>query len=265
MVKRSEREAQGVCVVEGVRAVTTALESGADVEALYVAADAGPDLPPGFWSKFSTPDGENVLEKPVRRLAPGVLERVADTVTPQAVLAVVRVPTVRLEDLDDVSLVVVLAEVRDPGNAGAVVRVAEGAGASAVVFARGSADAFSPKVVRASAGAVFQVPVVTGRDTGEVLDVLAQRGVRRLGTAASGGEPYDRVDWTSPTALVLGNEAWGVPDDVRDHLDGWTTIPMAGHAKSLNVATAASVLLFEAARQRRDRGPSGPARRRRSP
>ena len=181
------------------------------------------------------------------------MQRVADTVTPQPLLAVVRVPRRSLEQIDDISLVVVLADVREPGNAGTVVRAAEGAGASAVVFCRGSADAFSPKVVRSSAGTLFQVPVFQGADAGEVLDVLAQRGVWRLGTSAAGGEPYDTIDWCRPSAIVLGNEAWGLPEDLTSQIDEWVTIPMTGRAESLNVAMAASVLLFEAARQRRHR------------
>lgn len=229
-------------MVEGARAITTALAAGADIETLYAApgAERHPDLL----------EAVRAAGARVQWLAPGVLERVADTATPQPVLSVVRTPTVTLDDLWDLALVAVLAEVRDPGNAGTVVRAAEGAGASAVVFARGSADPFSPKVVRASAGALFHLPVVQGGDTREVLDVLAQRGVRRRGTVAHGGQPYDQVDWSLPTALVLGNEAWGVPDDVAREIDDWVTIPMSGRAESLNVAMAASVLLFEAARQR---------------
>ncbi|HVM41629.1 MAG TPA: RNA methyltransferase, partial [Acidimicrobiia bacterium] len=143
---------------------------------------------------------------------------------------------------------VVLVDVREPGNAGTIVRGAEAAGATAVVFCRGSADPFAPKVVRASAGALFHVPVVVGGEPGEVLDVLAQRGVRRLGTAVNAGVSYTELDWTVPTAIVVGNEAWGLPPTAP--VDAMVTIPMPGRSESLNVAMATAILLFEAARQR---------------
>ena len=243
IAKRSQRDAEGVCVVEGVRSVSAALAAGVQVETVYAT--------PGADEHAALLDRVRATGAAIKWMTPEAMDRVADTVNPQSVMAVVRVPRRRVHDLAEVSLVVVLADVSDPGNAGTIVRAAQGAGASAVVFCRGSVDAFSPKTVRSSAGALFQVPVLQGAEAGEVLDVLAQRGVRRLGTAAAGGEPYDTVGWDRPTALVLGNEAWGVPAEVASRVDGWVTIPMAGSAESLNVAMAASVLLFEAARQRR--------------
>lgn len=235
-----------MCVVEGARALAVALEAGAGVEALYVA-------PGGRESHADLVERASARGAPVRDLAPGVVETVASTVTPQPLLAVVRQPRATLDDLALDGVLVVLADVREPGNAGTVARAAEAAGASAVIFCAGSADPWSPKVVRSSAGALFEVPVVRAGDPEEVLDVLAQRGVRCLGTQARGGEPYDRVDWSPPMALVLGNEARGLGESVTRRVDGWVTIPMAGRADSLNVAMAASVLLFEAARQRQRR------------
>ena len=186
----------------------------------------------------------------VHRLAPGVLERVADTATPQPVLAVARRPVLGLDDLAGADLLVVGVDVRDPGNAGTLVRSAEAAGAQGVVFCRGSVDVTNPKTVRASAGALFHVPVVEGGDPQEVLGVLGDRGLVRIGAAARGGEQPDRVDFTRPVALVLGNEAWGLPEPVMAALDGVVTIPMPGRAESLNLGMAASILLYEACRQR---------------
>jgi TrmH family RNA methyltransferase len=231
-----------VFVVEGPRAIGAAFEAGAALEALYTAPDAATRC-------------ADLLEESVRRgvqivpLAPGVIERVSDAVTPQPVLAVARIPARDLADAD-VSLVVVLADVREPGNAGTIVRSAEGAGATAVVFCHGSADAYAPKVVRATAGALFHVPVFEAGSAREVVDVLREKEVRVLGTVADGGEAYHAFDWTAPTAIVLGNEAWGLPADVADAVDSWVSIPLAGRTESLNVAMAASVLLFEARRQR---------------
>ncbi|MBI2169485.1 MAG: RNA methyltransferase [Actinobacteria bacterium] len=228
-------------VIEGVRGVAAAFDAGAAVEQMLVEPDAPADL-----VRQAVACGADVVT-----VTPGVVERLSDTMTPQGVIAVARAPDRVLTTLSDLSLAVVLADVRDPGNAGTIVRAAEGAGASAVIFCRGSADAFAPKVVRAAAGAIFHVPVVRGDHPGEVLDVLAERGVRRLGTVAEGGEPYDHVDWSVPSALVLGNEAWGVPTDAARGVDAWVTIPLHGRSESINVAMAASVLLFEASRHAR--------------
>jgi TrmH family RNA methyltransferase len=118
------------------------------------------------------------------------------------------------------------------------------------VFCDGSVDVFNPKTVRASAGALFHVPVVAGGEVGRVLDDLGDWGLRRLGTVARAGTPYTETDMTGPVALVLGNEAHGLPEGLEPHLDGLITIPMAGRAESLNVGMAAAILCFEAARQR---------------
>jgi TrmH family RNA methyltransferase len=189
----------------------------------------------------------------VFELEPGVLGRVASTVTPQPVLAVVPDVDVPLAWLEEhgADLVVVCVDVRDPGNAGTVLRSAEAAGASAVVFCDDSVDLFNPKTVRASAGAVFHVPVVVGGEAARVLDQLGEWGLRRLGAATVGGQDYTSADLVSPVGLVLGNEGHGLPQEVKAALDGQITIPMDGRAESLNVGMAAAVLCFEAARQRR--------------
>lgn len=225
-----------------------ALEAGAELEALYAAPEADENCP----DLLARAAGAGIL---VHRLAPGVLERVAGTVTPQPVLAVARHRPPALLDLAGADLVVVAVDVRDPGNAGTLVRSAEAAGAQGVVFCRGSVDVTNPKTVRASAGALFHVPVVEAGDPQEVLGVLGDLGLMRIGAAARGGERPDRADLTRPVALVFGNEAWGLPEAVAASLDGLVTIPMPGRAESFNLGMAASILLYEARRQRTS--PSG--------
>jgi TrmH family RNA methyltransferase len=187
----------------------------------------------------------------VHRLAPGVMDRVAGTVTPQGVLAVFPMVDRDPEVLAGGTLVVVLDDVRDPGNAGTVLRTADAAGADAVVCCGGTVDPYNPKTVRSSAGSLFHVPLVVEPDTGRALAALAAHGYRRLGAVVRGGEDYVAVDWTRPTAVVLGNEAAGLPEGLA--LDATVAIPMAGRAESLNVGTACAVLCFEALRQRRTR------------
>jgi TrmH family RNA methyltransferase len=186
-------------------------------------------------------------------LMAGVLERVADTVTPQPIAAIVAAIDVQLETLQTAEFVVVCVDMRDPGNLGTVLRVAEASGAGGVICCEGSVDAYSPKTVRASAGSLFHVPVVAGGEPLEVLDRMGRWGVHRLGTDARGGAPYDSVDLTGPTALVLGNEAHGLPAALSGELDDTITIPMVGRTESLNVGMAAAVICFESARQRRAR------------
>jgi TrmH family RNA methyltransferase len=228
--RRADRVAEGAFVLEGPKLLAEALAAGAPVEAVYIAEDAPP------LELAVDPDR-------VRVLRADVLERVADTVTPQPVLAVCRTIDVPLSVVAETTFVVVCIDVQDPGNAGTILRSAEAAGAGAVVFGGSSVDPFNPKAVRASAGALFHVPVVVHPDP---LPLLRQR---RLGSIAGKGTPVEAVDLTAPVAVVLGNEAHGLPASAA--IDEWVTIPMVGRSESLNVGMAAAVLCFEVARQRR--------------
>jgi TrmH family RNA methyltransferase len=163
---------------------------------------------------------------------------------------VVGMPEATLDDMAGKTFVVVCVDVRDPGNAGAVIRVAHAAGAAGVVCCEGTVDPFNPKTVRASAGSVLHIPIVVVGDALEALEALGRHGLRRLGASSRGGTPYSEADLTSPLALVFGNEASGLPPQLQEHLDGDVTIPMVGGVESLNVSTAAAVLCFESARRR---------------
>jgi TrmH family RNA methyltransferase len=244
LVRRaSVRASERAFVLEGSKLLAEALAAGIPLEAVFVDARSARD--------------EELLERAraagarVHHLEPGVVERVAGTVTPQPVLAVAPWTDVPLEAVLGSDLVVVCVDVRDPGNAGTILRSAEAAGAGAVVFCDGSVDVFNPKTVRASAGSLFHVPVVASGPPLEVLAQLGGAGVRRYGTVARGGTPYDEVDLVGRVAVVLGNEAHGLPDGLEASLDGGLTVPMAGRAESLNVGMAAAVVCFEALRQRR--------------
>jgi TrmH family RNA methyltransferase len=226
-------------VLEGAKVIGEALDAGVALEAIFAAPDA------------PRPLLQRALDAGVRvhELEPGLIERVADTVTPQPVMAIAPWIDVPLADVQGADFLVVCVDVRDPGNAGTVLRSAEAAGASAVVFCDGSVDVFNPKTVRASAGSLFHVAVVNGGPVSDVLATIRGWGTRALGTVARDGTPYDEIDLTGPVALVLGNEAHGLPDGLE--LDEPVTIPMAGSTESLNVGMAAAVICFEVARQRR--------------
>ena len=232
-------------MAEGPRLLASALDAGAAIEAVFVPAGLGSQSGLDELLGRAERTGLRVFE-----LAPGVLERVADTVTPQPVLTVVRTPEVALEDVEGAGFVVVCVDVRDPGNTGAIVRAADAAGADAVVCCDGTADAFNPKAVRASAGSVLHIPVVRGGVAADVLAALGRNGLRRLAAATRHGRSPQDLDLIAPLALILGNEAAGLPSTVQEEIDEQVTIPMSGRAESLNVSLAAAVLCFEVRRQR---------------
>lgn len=232
--------------MEGTKVLDAALAAGAALEAVYYAPEAR-----------TTPAAAALLERAmaagvrVFALAPGVMERVADATTPQSLCGVVANCDRPLADLLGGELLLVCVDVRDPGNLGAILRSGAAAGAAGVICCEGSADCYNPKVVRASAGALFQVPLSCGGEPAAILERLGDAGYRRLATVAAGGEDYARVDLSGRVALVLGNEANGLDDALVARCDAGVSIPMAAGAESLNVAMAATVLAFEVARRRR--------------
>jgi RNA methyltransferase, TrmH family len=250
--KRSARWSEGVFVAEGAELLRTALRAGAAIESVYLAPE-GEDDP----ATLETCEQALAVGARLFPLASGVLERVADTVTPQPVLTVL--PMMRGDVTDpepaEQPLIVVLVDVRDPGNAGTVLRTADASGVNAVIFSGESVDPYNPKTVRASAGSLFHVPFSVQPDPVALAASLAARGYRTLATVARDGDDYAALDWSVPTVLFLGNEAAGLSPEVRHASGGAVAIPMDGRAESLNVGVACAVLCFEALRQRRS--PSG--------
>lgn len=224
----------------------TALDSGATVESVYVA-------PGGRASPSVAEAADRVFEKGGRvfDLAPGVIERISDTVSPQPVLGVVEFVPAQLLELEGASTVVVSVDVRDPGNAGTMIRTADAAGVDAVVCCEGTVDPTNPKTVRASAGSIFHTPVVVGGDPDRVIETLRGWGMTVVGTVVRGGTDYTEFDWTRRVAVVFGNEASGLDPAVAELVDERVSIPMAGRAESLNVSVSTAVICFEILRQRR--------------
>ena len=218
-------------VVEGASLIAQAAAAGWEIEAQFVA--------PGTDAVVLTAGSSS---GDVFELAPNVIERVASTEAPQPVLAVVRQRATKMPP--NPTFVLVGDRLADPGNAGTIVRSAEAAGADAVVFTAGSVDQYNSKVVRASAGSLFRMPVLSL----ELVELRAA-GLVVLATSSHRGAAYTETDMRRPVAVVVGNEAQGIDDDAL--VDDWITIPHAGEAESLNVAMAATVIAFEVARQRR--------------
>lgn len=181
-----------------------------------------------------------------------VLEEMADTVTPQGVVAVCGFLDVPLSDVISAKpeLIAVLHQVQDPGNVGNIIRTADAAGADAVVVTAESVDVFNPKVVRATTGSIFHLPVVIGVDLAETITALRGAGVRVLATDAGGqslSEVRDSGALANPVAWLLGNEAHGLGDEDEALADAVVSVPIFGKAESLSLQTAAAVLLYESA------------------
>lgn len=188
------------------------------------------------------------------------IESLTDTVTPQGLVAVCRTIDVPLSEVVDgrPTLVAICANVRDPGNAGAVVRCADAAGADAVVFAGSSVDPYNGKAVRASVGSLFHLPIVTGMSVQAAVEQLRSAGLAVLAADGSGARLDDLLDGgglAGATAWLFGNEAWGLPAEDAALADKVVAVPIYGRAESLNLATAAAVCLYASARdQRRSQG-----------
>jgi TrmH family RNA methyltransferase len=241
LARRRVRQREGRFVVEGTRLVEEVVRAGVmPALVLYTEAWAAAPASQPLWPVLAA------AEEGAWEVTDTVLAACADTETPQGVLAVV--PFVHLESR--LGLVLILDQVRDPGNLGTVLRSAEAAGVGQVILAPGTVDLYNPKVVRGAMGAHFRLPVAS-LDWSEI-------GERMLGRAvwladAAGETAYDEIEWTAPSALIVGGEAAGAGAEAAALATGRVCIPMAGGAESLNAAMAATVILFEAARQRRER------------
>ncbi len=192
-----------------------------------------------------------------------VVNTICDTVHPQGMVARCRFVDVPFEhlltqDANDPRLVVVCVDIRDPGNAGTVIRSADAAGADAVIFAGNSVDPFNPKAVRASVGSIFHVPIIIDADTAMIVNALRNQGLQILAAAGDGSVDLFAADdrLGKPTAWLLGNEAQGLHPKTCAAADMTVAVPIFGKAESLNLATAAAVCLYASARAQRETNPS---------
>ncbi|MDQ1536750.1 MAG: methyltransferase, TrmH family [Actinomycetota bacterium] len=193
----------------------------------------------------------------LREVSHEVLVAMSDALVPQGMLAVCRPVDVDLGSVLDASprLLVILTNVRDPGNAGTVIRGADAAGADAVLFSDSSVEIYNPKVVRSTAGSLFHLPIVTGLPIAGLMDRVRSAGLDLLAADGSGdailgempGGPQSQPDLSRPHAWVMGNEAWGLEPDVMAACDGVVRVPLYGKAESLNLAMAATLCLYQSA------------------
>jgi RNA methyltransferase, TrmH family len=242
---RRERETTGLTIVDGAREILRALDAGVRVETAFVSEDL-----------VRTWEADIVLEQLRHRpsaiaVTPAVLAKVGFGERSDGIVAIVEPPRRSIADLTvpDDALIVVVEGVEKPGNLGAIVRTADGAGAHAVIAADPRTDLFNPNVIRASVGTIFSLPVIAAT-TDETLAWLGARGIRPLAAIVDAVTDYTTLDLRGSTAIVLGSEANGLSSAWHDSSVTPISISMHGWADSLNVSIAAAVVLYEAVRQR---------------
>ena len=246
--KRSFRERGRSFLAEGPQAVREALALPKVLTELFVTGQ-GRSRHPELVEQALAQGVE------VHEVSGELMAELAQTITPQGLLGVCRFVDVPLESLISAAprLVVVLANARDPGNAGTVMRTADAAGADGVIFAAASVDPYNSKCVRSSAGSIFHLPVVAGVPLAETLGQLRSAGLQVLAADGSASlyvdGSQDGPDLSLPTAWLFGNEAWGLPGELLDLADSVVAVPIYGKAESLNLAAAAAVCLYASARQ----------------
>ncbi len=239
--------APGFMFVEGARLVDEAVTASTAIEAIiYTTAFAESDRGRLLFARVARTHFRGAL------VPEPIMRAICDTENPQGIVALAAHPRFELADAlaGDAPLVVVLDGLQDPGNLGAIVRAAESAGASAVVTTPGTVEAYSPKALRASMGSAFRLPIVRRIRVDEAIDAARERGCSVLAALAHGEVRYTDADWRRPTVVLIGNEGAGLPPDTLALADETVSIPIATAVESLNAAMAATVLMFEAARQR---------------
>lgn len=251
---RAELTERGDCAIEGLRILEEAIRSGLRFSAVFfreAAQDRAERLLPQIGAQVDT-----------LLLPDSLFDSVVPSESPQGVAALVRLKEFSLNDIMErlqVGPIVVLAGLQDPGNLGTILRSAEAFGCAGVVLGEGTVSPFNSKVIRASAGSVFRLPIVYAqRGAGksgtvkleEVSQRFRERGARQLATSSHKGTPLDQADLKGATAIFFGNEGAGLPREIMARMDETIAIPHTSQVESLNAGVAASIVLYEAARQR---------------
>lgn len=246
MQKAKVRKEKELFVVEGIKMFLEAPDDR--IVKVYAAESFGRQMPMPCREKIAELNGRYEL------VADDVFRKMSDTKTPQGILCVVRQYSYRLEELlaEKAPLLVILEEIQDPGNLGTIFRAGEGAGVTGILMSGSTVDIYNPKTIRSTMGSVYRMPFCYADSLEEVIGKLQEKGIAVYAAHLRGAAVYDVYDYRRGTAFLIGNEANGLREETAAQADASVKIPMAGKVESLNAAVAASILLFEAARQRRD-------------
>ncbi|MGB8453213.1 MAG: RNA methyltransferase [Anaerocolumna sp.] len=242
--KPKARMEQGAFVTEGIKMFEESKEGGYLIKA-YVSeslyeekCSENPDYFTGFSYEIVTD---------------GVLKEISDTLTPQGIMAIVKKP---VYDLDKIitapeANLVLLEAIRDPGNLGTILRTAEGAGVTGIILSKSSVDMYNPKVIRSTMGAIYRMPFIYADNFRETLTQIKKKNILVYAAHLDASFAYDEVNYPLKCAVLIGNEANGLSDEIAGMSDQYIKIPMAGSVESLNAAIAAAILMYEVYRQRR--------------
>lgn len=247
LLQKKYRQETGYFLVEGLRTVEEAVEAG-QVQSLFYVPEEGERL-------------QKLLHKAaaasikIYEINSQVLAKISDTTTPQGIVACTKQQRTSLKGMAEVAAraagpLVVVDRLQDPGNLGTLLRTADAVGAAGMIVLAGTVDVFSSKVVRASMGSLFHVPVCGPIDEEELIDWCSKQGIRMAATTLEASRSIYQADLTGKLALVIGNEANGVSENLLQQSSLQLHIPMPGKAESLNAAMAAGIILFESLRQR---------------
>ncbi|MBQ7358891.1 MAG: RNA methyltransferase [Lachnospiraceae bacterium] len=247
--KARERKKDGVFIVEGLRMFE---EAPLDwISQVYVSSKCLAGLESGNGDRDKA-----ILERlemiAYEEVTDEVFSKMSDTQTPQGILSVLRRPTYSLSDiLGQNALIMILEDLQDPGNLGTILRTGEGAGINGVIMSKDTVDIFNPKVIRATMGSIYRMPFVYVEDLKDILDTLHIEGIQTYAAHLQGENYYDSFDFRNGTAFLIGNEGNGLKKETADQAKSYLKIPMEGKVESLNAAIAASLLMYEAHRQRK--------------
>jgi RNA methyltransferase, TrmH family len=242
--RRAEPTALGECAIEGVKLLEEALCSGLHLESIFFSESARP-LAEKFLPQIGARTETLVLPN-------ALFNSIVPSDAPQGVAALLKLPPISAAQLLDRSgggPFVVAAGLQDPGNLGTILRSAEAFGAAGIFLTEGTVSPYNSKVLRGSAGSIFRLPFLQ-ISSAELIPLLRARGVRLLATSSHRGTPLPQISWTLPLAIFIGNEGAGLSRELTRQMDETLAIPQSAQVESLNAGVAASIVLYEAARQR---------------
>ncbi len=252
--KSKARREDKVFVIEGMKMLREA--PVLQVQEVYVTEK--------FLDTAGEGDKEILWRYGAETVSEEVMKKMSDTQTPQGVLAVMHQYEYTLEEVlegynqdasesgkESAPLLLILENIQDPGNLGTMLRSGEGAGVTGIILSKGCADIFSPKVIRSTMGSIFRMPFIYVENISEMVKELSAKGISTYAAHLKGKKSYDEFDYTKPTAFLIGNEGNGLTKETADAASEYVLIPMKGEVESMNAATSAAILTFEASRQRR--------------
>lgn len=236
MEKPKERKRRGVFIVEGIKMVKEALELGL-VEELYLSQS--------FYNKIEHEDF--LIKTGFSLFSDELFSRISETVSPQGIMGLVKMPQYELSSVlhEDELKLLVLEGISDPGNLGTMIRTAEGAGITAVIISSDSVDLFNPKVVRSTMGSIFRLPFILTKNLTYTIKELKQMGLHFYAAHLKAEQSFQTVSYEKKSAVLIGNEARGLTDEITALCDSYIKIPMKGKVESLNASIAAALIMYE--------------------